>query len=421
MPARRLCLLVALPLIAAAVRAATPSHIAIGKASVDVDPEVQSPTPEEAQLYAAFQTEAQAAFDRAKDAAAPLRRIRECEKYAEETTGAQQEEWKKNLVKARESRDPTYLAYLEAEQALDAALGRKLANMSRKERLDNPLMTSYVRVIPQILIRENTIPLYEETMEDYRKTYEKGRSAQPLGEGEFAGLRIGVDPTFDELSRHFAQLEKEQGLLPGLLHAVAWRESGGNPQQGAENADERGLFQIQDKDFQPKWNIPLLEPAASRWNDFQSLCKWIPFNTALAIHCLKRFVMQAEELGFRGDDRFQLAYRFYNESSGYILFSQARLRLYRQLFGVSSQELSETDINTLDRFIYFRQEEILQQYDWTVGEDGKRWCVVDLTEQSLKRRGSVGIPGLQMAAIGICTARGVVPTAELFHEYFPAQ
>jgi len=467
--ALRFCCLSVVLLCAAAAWAAPgapgpgPSRIALGRASVDIAPRHQSPSPAEIRLIEPVREEVFRVYESAKTASAALRRIRECEKYAEETMGGEQRQWEERLAEALASQDPAYLAYLDAEKALTEALGRRLSQMSRRERLLDPLMTSYVRVVPYICARENTVPAYSDLLEKYRGYYEANRSTTAKGDEAYEKWKAGVDPTFEELNALFAEVEKQEGFLPGLLHAVAWRESEGNPQQGAENADERGLFQIQATDCQPKWGIALNQPAAGHWDQFERLCKWIPFNLALAAHCLNRFVMQAEELGFRGDDRFQLAYRFYNESSGYVLFSQRRLRIYRQLFGLSPAELSDTDIATLDRFIYFREEEILQQYDWpvegglTAGQRlweawkddcfevksdllwlilehrltemeqqfillsdalGNRWCRVDLTRQSAKRRGTPGISGLMLTAISICSARGVVPTAELLHQYF---
>jgi hypothetical protein len=65
-----------------------------------------------------------------------------------------------------------------------------------------------------------------------------------------------------------------------------------------------------------------------------------------------------------------------------------------------------------------RLTEVEQDFTIRADPQGRRWCKVDLTEQSVKRRGSIGINGLMMAAIGICSARGVLPTAELFHQSF---
>ncbi|OPZ16766.1 MAG: hypothetical protein BWZ10_01351 [candidate division BRC1 bacterium ADurb.BinA364] len=439
------------------------SSVRFGNVSVAVAPNYQSPTPHELALMAPVREEALATYTTAGAAKDQLRRIRECEKGVEESTGAEQERWQRALRDALANRDPEYLAYLEAERRLNEALDRVLAGMSQRERLLEPLMTSYVRVVPYILSRENTIPRYSEALEVYKKNYETNRSSTEKGEGEFAGLKAGVDPSWEKYHVLLNYIEKREKYPLGLLHAIAWRESEGDPQEGASNADERGLFQVQKTDYQPKFGNPLPEPAFSMWSQFETLSKWVPFNVALAVHSFNRLESQAVEYGFDEIEKHQLAYRFYNESSGYIFFCQHRLRIYREMFGLSPQDLSSTDIPTLDRFIYFREEEMLQQYDWeiapglkaghalweawrnarfevtsdliwlmlehrltemkqnftlSVDEAGRRWCTVDLTNQSIKRRGTVGISGLHLTAIGICTARGVLPTAEVFHQYF---
>ncbi len=444
--------------------AAEPSQITIGNKVINVDPKYKSPTPDEIALMTPFQAEIAQWYNAAKTAKAPLRKIRECGKYAEEAkTPAERERWMKELAVAQASQDPTYLAYLQAERALNAKLGEALARMDQRQRLLNPLMNSYVRVVPYIDARENTIPSDVSALEKYRGIYEQNRSGNPVGAEAFLQWKTGQDPTFDELNAYLAALEQKEGFIPGFFHAIAWRESEGNPKQGAENADERGMFQVQSTDYQPEFGEPLTEPAGSQWARFEALCKWVPFNAALASHCYKRFVDQAEEYGFSGNDRFELAYRFYNESSGYILFCQHRLRIYRELFGLTPQDLPDNDIHLLNRFIYFTQDELRQMYDWkmpdgqiagdalwnawknarleitsdlvwkvlerrlieqiqyyemSIDEQGKRICTVDLTQQNVKRRGSPGIPGFMMAAIGICSARGVVPTAEICAAYF---
>lgn len=439
------------------------SEISVKGQTITIDGRYQSPTPAERALAAPYKAELDLWYQRAKEASGPLKRIRECDKMAEESTGAERERWLQELAVAKNNPDFQYQAYLEADRALTAAIGRTLQSMSQRERLLNPLMNSYVRVVPYIAARENTIPKDVSALDDYRKAYESSRSSQPTGPATFLQWPGGQDPTFDEYNSLLAAVERQYGIMPGFFHAIAWRESMGNVQEGAMNADERGLFQIQTTDYQPHFGVPLDEPAGALWGEFERYCKWVPFNLSIKMHGTKRLVKQAEHYGFAGDDRFELAYRFYNESSGYILFSQERLKIYRNLFGLSPADLHENDIDILNRFIYFQREELEQMYDWTmpdgqnagdalweawrtarievtsdlvwkvllqrliedkqyftltIDESGRRWCMADLTMQNIKRRGSIGIPGLMMNAIGICSARGVVPTAKIFEAYF---
>lgn len=463
----RISLLAVIGLILAGPAAGQVESVTVHGRTIVVEDKYQSPTPQELALAEPFRAELSAWYESTKIANDTLREIRRAGKYAEEAeTEAERQRWLAQLAQVEASQDPNYLNYLEAERRLTAALGRALGAMTQREKILNPLMNSYVRIVPFIEVRENTIPPGVGSLDDYRAMYERNRSAQPYSTVSFLQWQGGQDPTFEELSGLLALMERHEAFMPGFLHAIAWRESLGNPQEGSMNADERGMFQIQSTDYQPEFGVPLDEPAGSLWDEFDRYCKWIPFNVAVAGHCYERLMKQAEEYGFTGDDTMELAYRFYNESSGYILFCQERLKIYRQLFGISPAELHENDIHTLNRFIYFTEEELKQMYDWpmadgriagealweawtnakievtsdlvwkvllrrlieqkqyytlTIDEWGRRWCTVDLTMQNVKRRGSIGINGYMMTAIGICSARGVVPTARIFSAYFYGQ
>lgn len=450
-------------LMAASVSQAQISEISVNGRRIVIEGRYQSPTPAELSLAAPFRAELDLWYERSKAAKDPLRAIREADKRLEDAPEGQKAQYERELERAKNNPDPLYQSYLDAERALNAAIGRQLQGMSQRERLLNPLMNSYVRVVPYISARVNTVPKDLGVLDEYRSTYESKRSTSPRGSEMFMQWTAGQDPSFEELNGLLALMERHEGFMPGFLHAIAWRESLGNPQEGAMNADERGLFQIQSTDYQPEFGVPLDEPAGSLWSEFERYCRWIPYNVAIAAHSYERLMKQAEEYGFTGDDRMELAYRFYNESSGYILFCQERLKIYRQLFGISPSELHENDIDTLNRFIYFQKEDLMQMYDWqmpdgtiagealwnawrnarievtsdlvwkvllrrlieqkqyftlSVDEAGRRWCTADMTMQNIKRRGSPGIPGLMMTAIGICSARGVVPTARIMEAYF---